>query len=260
MAGEAHEQEQRGAAGPPTLADYLPEPGGRHRRLGLLILAVGLVVIAAGALVFGALSRQPAAVSRPTDPVTVDRADSTGRPAARDFGALAGYGCPGSPDVSFSVHGVFSDGLDGFSNVRSGGWDRGGCDGQFEAMPMSGSAATGDPSNFALWTFRTGTIVRGTCQVSVYVPHGASIHDVGGDPARYRVYDSAGTSGLVAGSFTVDQLKTRGQWVNTGSYPVTSGVLTVELTSAGQDWVGSVVTHARLAAAQALVFCSPARA
>jgi len=166
-------------------------------------------------------------------------------PAPAGYSALAGPGCSQSPSAGFRVYGWFGSGLTGFDTVRSGGWASQGCDGGYIAMPMSGSRTTDDPQNYGLWTFRTGE--SGKCQVSVYVPKAASIVQAGGDPAYYQVFDATSASGPPAGSFAVSQVGRRGRWVSAGSFPVSSGFLTVKADSRGQDWAGNTKTYAHIA-------------
>jgi translation initiation factor IF-2 len=223
--------------------------------LAILLPAVtgcGLVTAPAGGSppAPGAMPAADPAGAQPARPAAADQMSS-------DFGALGGYGCPQTDHVRFTEAGWYTDGISGFFGVRAGGWPKQGCDGRFGAMPMSGSATQPDPPNYALWIFRTAPVVTGTCQVAVYVPGDHSIVHVGGDPARYQVYDNAAASGPPAKSFTIDELTSLGTWVSVGSYPVTTGVLTVKLTSAGQDWHGNVETHAHLPVSQVIAFCGP---
>ncbi len=225
-------------------------------RTTLLAAVLALVTAAVGGcgLFTAPTSAQPQAASvapappRPTVPAA--------RLAGGYFGALAGYGCPQRPQARFREAGWYADGINGFLGVSAGGWDHQGCDGRFGAMPMSGSAIRPDPGNYAMWTFRTAPVTAGTCQIAVYVPADPSVEHVGGDPARYQVYDSATASGPAAGSFTIGELARRGQWVSGGSYRLTRGVLAVKLISSGLDWHGNVVTHAHLPVTQVMVFCN----
>jgi hypothetical protein len=232
-----------------------------RRRAGALVLAAGLVLViaAAGVVALGLLTG-PARAGRPAAGGGALASAASARPAAGPqgpaFGTVAGYGCRSTPQASFSEHGRYVDGSRGFVTVQAGGWAHQGCGGRFDAMPMSGSATRPDPANYALWTFHTGAVAAGTCQTAVFVPRDTSVEHVGGHPARYKVFAAATASGPVAGAFTVDELSSRGQWVSGGSYSVTKGVLTVELTSAGQDWHGNVLTHAHLAVSQVLLFCT----
>jgi hypothetical protein len=62
---------------------------------------------------------------------------------------VAGSGCQQGLDVKFTEHGSWSDGLNGFLTVPTGGQKTANCNGSFDAMPMSGSAASGDPDDYA---------------------------------------------------------------------------------------------------------------
>lgn len=169
---------------------------------------------------------------------------------------MAGYGCGSTWSAAFTEHGRWTDGLNGFISAPSGGPRAQGCDGSFDAMPMSGSTANDDPSNYALWIFRTAPVVRGTCDLKVYVPASSSIEQVGGNPAVYQVFASAGTAGQELGSFNVDQVANSGRWVTEPGWPITDGTLTVKLESYGVDWSGSSSTHAHIAVSAVVMTCS----
>ncbi len=175
---------------------------------------------------------------------------------APGFTAMTGYGCGPTSSAAFTEHGRWSDGLNGFISVPAGGPRGEGCDGSFDAMPMSGSTAYDDPSNYALWTFRTAPVVRGTCDLEVYVPASSSIERVGGNPAVYQVFDSAGTAGPPLGSFNVDQVANGGRWVTEPGWAITGGALTVKLDSFGVDWSGNSPTYAHIAVSAVVATCS----
>jgi hypothetical protein len=232
----------------------------RPRIAGPALLLTALAALLIGVTACGSVAAQTGG-TQTGDPQTAgpqSAAASTTKaktPAPAYFGALAGFGCPQIADAWFSEAGWYADGINGFFRVPAGGWTKQGCRGSFDAMPMSGSATKPYPGNYALWTFRTTPVTSGTCQVAVYVPDDHSIEHVGGNPARYQVFDNIRASGTPAGAFTVDERANVGKWVSVGSYPVTDAILTVKLTSAGQDWHGTVVTHAHLAVAQVIISC-----
>jgi translation initiation factor IF-2 len=179
----------------------------------------------------------------------------TGTPAgAGALTAIAGFGCPSGRQAQFSLHGQYTQGILGYVKVKSGGWKSQGCDGTFEALPMSGSATKPYPGNYALWTFRPAGVR--SCGVSVFVPDDHSITHVGGNPARYLVYDAAAQSGNPAGRFAVDQAANLGRWVRAGQFPVRRGVLTIELTSIGVDWNGKTRNNRHLAADAVRLSCA----
>jgi hypothetical protein len=169
---------------------------------------------------------------------------------------MAGYGCGVTTTASFTEHGWWSQGLDGFIRVPSGGPRAPGCDGSFDAMPMSGSATSDDPDNYAWWSFSTSPVTNGGCNIGVYVPDDPSPQHVGGHPAVYQVYGSPGVSGTPLGSFAIDQPANRGQWVSGGNWPVTGGTLTVKVDSRGIDWNSSGPDYAHIAVSAVRVSCA----
>jgi translation initiation factor IF-2 len=190
-------------------------------------------------------------------PVPPTERDATSA-LATGFAATTGYGCPSTAAASFSETGRWTQSLDGFLQVASGGMQTPGCDGTFDAMPMSGSATAGDPGNYATWTFRTSPVTTGTCHLDVYVPDDTSLEHAGGDPAVYTVYDSDQATGTPAGTFSVHQPASLGQWVPSPAFAVTSGAMTVRLDSRGVDWTSSGPDHAHIAVSDVSISCAPA--
>ncbi|MFB6892571.1 hypothetical protein ACFCX4_25030 [Kitasatospora sp. NPDC056327] len=210
----------------------------------------------------GAAPSSPA----PLPPAPPAAAPSSGAPAPAGAAALksavytavAGYGCANSGTQSFSEAGRNVDGRVGWVSVGSGGWAQDGCNGQFDTMPMSGAADKDDKSNYALWTFSPGAagLRTATCQVETYVPDDKDITHVGGNPAHYESYTSAGPSSPMLNSFDVSQPGHLGEWKPVGTFRTTTGVLTIKLDSRGVDWHGSTKTNAHLAVAQMRATCS----
>ncbi len=194
----------------------------------------------------------PAASSPPTARTTATRDNGS-----TQFTAVVGYGCPPLVNARFTEYGRWTDGLSGFISVRADGPYASGCDGAFDAMPMSGSKAYDDPGNYALWTFRTGPLRQGTCDISVYIPADRSVEHVGGNPAVYQVFGSANTEGPDLGTFGIDQLARRGGWVSEPGWPMTTGWLTVRLDSYGIDWSANSMTYAHIAVSAIRLTCVP---
>ncbi|MER8041259.1 hypothetical protein [Streptomyces sp. NPDC094032] len=171
-------------------------------------------------------------------------------PAKKTYKAVAGSGCGGG-GTGYSRYGYWTNGKEGWLSSSSGG----ACGG-FDAMPMSGSA-TRDSGNYVLWTFRTGAVTTGSCQVSVFIPNVSDIKLVGGKPSLYTVRGAAAASGTVLGSFAVDQPSNRGAWVSGGTYRISGGALSVLLNDRGKDWTGSSTkTYAHHAASAVRVTCT----
>ncbi|MER8188080.1 hypothetical protein [Kitasatospora sp. NPDC094015] len=191
----------------------------------------------------------------PTTPVAVPPVQPTPKPttppaAAPSYTGIGGAWCK-SASVSFSQYGWWEGDHGWFT--QTGGFAGASCDGKFTSMPMSGSA-TKDDGNSVVWTFRTAPVTSGTCRISVYVPNNKDIRVVGGAPAYYTVQNGSSPGSGTIGSFSVNQVKNLGQWVNAGSFKLTGGSISVMLHTRGVDFDSA--NHAHLAAASARADCS----
>ncbi|WP_435972363.1 hypothetical protein [Streptomyces sp. Qhu_M48] len=175
-------------------------------------------------------------------------------PAKAQYSAVAGPACAGT-GASFSYNGWYTDGKEGWQRYGSGGYVGSGCTGGFFSLPMSGSASK-DAGHSLRWTFRTGAVTSGTCQVSVHIPNNSDIKAVGGKPSYYTVHAGATGNDPILRSFTVNQASSRGLWISAGGVSVTRGVLTVKLHDRGVDWSGSKRTYAHHAGDAARVQCT----
>ena len=159
------------------------------------------------------------------------------------FTAVGGPGCADT-GTSFQAWGWFDDGNSGYIAHDSGGLVGDGCSGAYNALPMSGEAGTDDTDNSMVWTFHTGAVSKGTCAISVYIPDISNVIEVGGDPSYYTVQGSSSPYTDTTGSFEVDQVSHRGDWVSVGTFPVSGGLIAVMLHSRGIDWTDSAATYA----------------
>ncbi|WP_245848351.1 hypothetical protein [Lentzea kentuckyensis] len=151
-----------------------------------------------------------------------------------------GPGCGGYTNV-----GLYRDGRKGWVDHGDGK-----CGSAFVSIPMSGDARRDDASAYGQWTFTAA----GTCEVSVFIPNG-NIEEVGGNPTVYNVFDRNGVGGAPLASFAIKQVDKRGQWVNAGKFK-SSGNLTVQLLTRGQDWNNSGPTYAHHAASAIKADCT----
>jgi hypothetical protein len=143
------------------------------------------------------------------------------------FSALAGFRCPDTANSGFTTRHVPGT----WYVVTGGGWTGDGCQGHLVAMPMSGDPNRDDLNNVMLWWFKMPP--RPKCAVEVYVPRGPNIRDAAGAPATYFVYGTTDGSGSTIGRFNIDQVPNQGRWVAVGSFPATSGQLSVRLMNRG---------------------------
>ncbi|MGW2014950.1 hypothetical protein [Streptomyces sp. NPDC001927] len=175
-------------------------------------------------------------------PASDPRTTAPSAPPKKEYAAVAGPGCTGA-GTGFSRRGWYTDGKEGWRQFGTGGYGSSGCNGDFFAMPMSGHNGS-DAKNSMLWTFRTGAVTTGTCQVAVHIPNNSDIKAVGGKPSYYTVHAGDSGSSPFLGSFTVNQPSQLGRWVGAGSFRITGGQLAVKLHDRGQDWSGSTKTYA----------------
>src|SRR3569833_166646 len=221
-----------------------PAPGSRTRPV--LLGAVAAVTALAAALVVTHLAGKgghgpPDAGRRPSPAGTTTTAS-----APRVLPITAGPGCGGN---GYRRVGYYVDGRAGWLS-GSGGYAGAGCDGRFDALPMSGDASRADPTLYAQWTFDPGPGRR--CTVALYIPADDRTVYVGGSPAHYTVLRS--TDGRALLSFTVDQPRSRGRWASSAAFTV-DGPFSVRLANTGKDWTDTKSTFTHIAAAQARATC-----
>lgn len=196
----------------------------------------------------------PRVAPRPAAAAPKAPAKPAAAPRKPDFTATTGYGCHESSALVFEQHGFWSSGKNGWIRLNKGGWGSNGCNGTFDAMPMSGSSTKDDADNYATWQFRTGSVTRGTCYASVFVPNDSNAEHVGGHPSTYLIYTGWTPSGTARYALQVDQVKQRNHWV-TVKVPVSGGAIAVKLLSRGIDHSGGHPTYAHHAVAQVRVEC-----
>lgn len=152
----------------------------------------------------------------------------------------AGPGCG-----SYSSVGSYRDGKKGWVDHGDGK-----CGSTFVSIPMSGDSRRDDSSAYGVWTFAAS----GECNVSVHVPNG-NLEEVGGNPTVYYVFDRNSVGGTPMASFAIKQVDKRGQWVSAGKFR-SSGTLTVQLLTRGQDWNNAGPTYAHHAASAIKADCT----
>jgi hypothetical protein len=170
----------------------------------------------------------------------VQQPPNNGRAPSGPKTFTAGPGCGNYTSV-----GAYRDGQKGWVDHGDGK-----CGSTYVSIPMSGDARRDDPSAYGLYTFAAS----GTCEVSVHIPNG-TLQEVGGNPTVYFVFDHNGVGGTPMASFAIKQVDKRGQWVSAGRFK-SSGNLTVQLVSRGQDWNSNGPTYAHHAASAIKADCT----
>ncbi|WLQ39866.1 hypothetical protein P8A22_07475 [Streptomyces laculatispora] len=139
---------------------------------------------------------------------------------------------PGCDTPGFATSDQWRKGTEGWVG-STGSQTSYGCSGFYYSVPLSNS--TTKSTGYAQWKFPTGSVTNGTCQVSVYIPNVRNISRVGGNPAHYAVhrYFEAKPSTQID-TFEIDQPSHLGQWINAGTFPVSTGKISIVLENRGR--------------------------
>ncbi|MBO0916400.1 hypothetical protein [Streptomyces laculatispora] len=176
-----------------------------------------------------AASDAPAAKDSSGKPADKPVSSQQERAAAVTYSHFIGPGCntPG-----FATSDQYRDSNRGWRG-SSGSQTSYGCSGFYYSVPLSDS--TTKSTGYAQWKFPTGSVTKGTCQVSVYVPNVKDLSYVGGNPAHYAVhrYFQAKPSTQID-TFEIDQPSHLGQWINAGTFPVSTGKISIVLDNRGK--------------------------
>ncbi|ASU57810.1 hypothetical protein [Nocardiopsis dassonvillei] len=164
-------------------------------------------------------------------------ADSGALTAASDpepFLAVAGPGCQASPGASYTNEGRW-DSAEGTASwaTRPGGYAQEGCDGGYEALPVSGDPEQGN-GQYATWTFTPGE-AGVACELYVHVPDDESPLWISPGEAKYQLFSGPAAEGSPVAVFGIDQAGIRGGWVQVTGFTSPTEEFTVQLTNAGTD-------------------------
>ena len=190
-----------------------------------------------------------------TGPTTPPAPNATaGAPAAATWSGVAGYGCTNAGTGINDSSGWFNQGRQGWQIFSTGGMTADNCNGNYVTVSMSGSNS--DDGNYFLWTFNTGPVTSGNCDIQVYIPNDGNVMAVGGNPTYYTVQSTFSAGSGTEGSFNISQVNNLGQWIDEGSFPVSNGQIAVMLHTRGEDWNSSGKTWAHHAASAVSASCT----
>lgn len=127
---------------------------------------------------------------------------------------VAGVGCPDNQGDGVSLDAASTGPA---WTAAAGGWAGNGCDGS-SVWTMDPNGNQASPSTLT-WFFHPSA-GESTCRLAVFVPARNAL-----GVASYQISDRAVSLGAVS----VDQAASAGRWVALGSYPVTGGMLDVQL-------------------------------
>ncbi|MEV2275672.1 hypothetical protein AB0I72_08800 [Nocardiopsis sp. NPDC049922] len=163
-----------------------------------------------------------------------DTVESNGAASPEPFSAVTGPGCLASPGAAYDRVGRW-DSAEGTSSwaTRPGGYGQEGCDGGYEAIPVSGNADHGD-GQYALWAFSPG-YPNATCEIYVFVPDDESPLWVAETEATYQIYSGPRPEGDAIAVFGITQANVRGAWVQVTGFTSPTEEFTVQLTNVGEN-------------------------
>ncbi|NKZ00959.1 hypothetical protein [Nocardiopsis alborubida] len=166
--------------------------------------------------------------------VLADSGAVTAASEPESFLAVAGPGCQASPGASYANEGRW-DSAEGTASwaTRPGGYAQEGCDGGYEALPVSGDPERGN-GQYATWTFTPGE-AGVACELYVHVPDDESPLWISPGEAKYQLFSGPAAEGSPVAVFGIDQAGIRGGWVQVTGFTSPTEEFTVQLTNAGTD-------------------------
>ncbi|PDP85293.1 hypothetical protein CQJ94_23190 [Glycomyces fuscus] len=188
--------------------------------------------------------------------VLEDAVATTGVSDSEPFLAVAGPGCQTSSGASYANAGRW-DSAEGTASwsTRPGGYAQEGCDGGYEALPVSGDPERGN-GQYAAWTFTPGE-AGVVCELYVHVPDDESPLWIAPGEARYQIFSGPEAEGSAVAVFGFDQAQIRGGWVQVTGFTSPTEEFTVQLTNAGADALADQEhTSAHVAASAVRASCS----
>ncbi|MFD3683554.1 hypothetical protein ACFWTE_01880 [Nocardiopsis sp. NPDC058631] len=200
----------------------------------------------------------------PADPPTSEGGGSvledtfamTGGSEPESFLAVAGPGCQTAPGASYTNEGRW-DSAEGTASwaTRPGGYAQEGCDGGYEALPVSGDPEQGN-GQYATWTFTPGE-AGVVCELYVHVPDDESPLWISPGEAKYQLFSGSSAEGSPVAVFGIDQAGIRGGWVQVTGFTSPTEEFTVKLTNAGADALADQEhTSSHVAASAVRASCS----
>ena len=186
----------------------------------------------------------------------LENATETIVPVEERYRALTGPGCAGTTDSSYGGEGRWQSAEDSAGwTTRPGGYDQEGCEGSYEAIPVSGDPEKGD-HQYAEWTFTPGE-EGAACEIYVHVPEDESPLWVAAGEARYRIHPGNDTTESAVAVFGIEQAEVSGGWVQVTGFVSPEDAFTVRLTNAGEDpFPDDEHTNAHVAASAMRADCS----
>ncbi|MFV2198537.1 hypothetical protein [Nocardiopsis sp. LOL_012] len=177
--------------------------------------------------------------------------------APEPFSAITGPGCLPAEGAAYGRSGRW-DSAEGTASwaTRPGGYALEGCDGSYEAIPVSGSTDQHDQWQYAYWSFSPGR-PDATCEIYVHVPEDESPLWLAESEAFYEIYSGPLPEGDPIAYFGLTQSELRGMWVQVTGFTSPTEEFTVQLTNTGADaFADQEHTRSHVAASVVRTTCS----
>ncbi|RCV49587.1 hypothetical protein DEF24_25090 [Marinitenerispora sediminis] len=197
----------------------------------------------------------PAPSEEPSPPAG-EQPSAEPSPAAWSFSEVVGPGCPSDAAASYGRAGHWQEG-DGRKSwaTRQGGDRQEDCNGDYDAIPVSGDPEAGN-GEFAYWTFSPGR-TGARCELFVHIPQDESPLWIAEQEARYQVFSGDRPEGDAVGVFGIEQAGVRGGWVQVTGFTTPAETFTVQLTNIGADpLAGQGADRSHVAASVVRTTCS----
>jgi hypothetical protein len=213
-----------------------PRPVARLHVVLVVAVLVAATAVGVGAVLqlINPIALAPALAATPPGPATMEA-----------FTSVSGWDCAQDAESGFDVSGRTSQ----WYTVARGAWNRDGCHGTFQAIPMSGDRAKDDPSFSAVWWFQPPPVMT-RCTIAVFVAQPQRREDSAATAAQYVVLD--GRAGEQLAGFVLDQTARQGSWVEVGTFPLGRNGIAVKLVNLGVP----AMAGGRLALTQVRVRCT----
>lgn len=148
------------------------------------------------------------------------------------YSGITGPGCKSDDRTYFWAYNTWYDDPVNSWATRSSGYTQDGCDGLYQAVPVSGDRHDGSGPSTA-WTFTPGW-AGSHCEVWVYIPEDETPLWVSSGPAKYMI-NSGGSPGAPFTQTELVQSDVKGTWTRIAEFEAPTEQFTVQLVNAGEN-------------------------
>ncbi|MFL1426906.1 MULTISPECIES: hypothetical protein [unclassified Nocardiopsis] len=148
------------------------------------------------------------------------------------YSGITGPGCKSDDRTYFWAYNTWYDDPVNSWATRSSGYTKDGCDGLYQAIPVSGDRHNGSGPSTA-WTFTPGW-AGSHCEVWVYIPNDETPLWISNGPAKYMI-NSGGSPGAPFTQTELVQSNVKGTWTKIAEFDAPTEQFTVQLVNSGEN-------------------------